>query len=940
MPENRYSGSVDEIIENVRRQQESQKPTDDSEVNAILASLGLGESADGPAPKQEPKATQPEKLSLPKQERPRRAPKADGEETGEIRLDLGRAEPRPDPRRETTGEICLDFIRAGLESQPESPKKEPPRQEPPMQAAAAPARENPIKLAEEPAAEPAREDAPQKAAARPADEQPAPKPQAGEAGEEAKEPAEEPERQAPENEQETKEDSAAELRRRFERAAAESVGADTDLDGSFVDFFSDHVAVIPEESPASPSLFNRFIKKRKKEEFQEAAKDPAILMPGVSDPENTPDEDPTGEVRLNVDLQDETGQIDTRLVADAVEAARQEEEPALDEEPTRETAAKKGFRFFGNDEEQPPFEMEEEPSQEEEAPDYDSLEDAPAVKASLGSAYARATLSMTVTGILTLALLYLGISSTGVFPAVLDPNQVPQAFLGVELVLLVVAAAFNFRPLQEGFLGLGRGRPSPNSLTALAVAGCALQCVVALLLPKTYDPVHLTLYAPIAALLLFGGAAGRRMSAGVVRDNFELITAGVEHSAAYRLQNMELTCLLAEGLEEERPVLLVSRPTSLMKGFLRKSSVRPLSDYGLQKLAWALGIVALVSGLVVYAREREPLQAVSALAAVACLGAPLCAILFSSLCARMQQRSAARVGAVVPGWGAVEELGRINTIVVGAKDLFPRGSVVLHGIKTFEKERIDLAILYAASVLVAGCDTLRDVFLNIIQNKTEMLYPVENLVNERGRGFTAWINGNRVILGNRNMMTAHDIDIPSLDYETRYTKGEKQPIYLAVSGKLFGMFIVDYRAGKETASVLRVLQQSGISLLVHSDDFSITGPLVEKVYRLRQGSVKVLTSQEMDHLATATGYLPESEGCMLHLGSFASYVGGMRSASSAASAQHSSCLVLCASVAVGAVVGLLLALSGGLLDLALPAIALYQVAWAVPTLAIPVAKKY
>ena len=68
--------------------------------------------------------------------------------------------------------------------------------------------------------------------------------------------------------------------------------------------------------------------------------------------------------------------------------------------------------------------------------------------------------------------------------------------------------------------------------------------------------------------------------------------------------------------------------------------------------------------------------------------------------------------------------------------------------------------------------------------------------------------------------------------------------------------------------------------------------------------------------------------------------GRCRMAASAASAQHSSCLVLCASVAVGALVGLLLAFSGGLLDLALPAVALYQVAWAVPTLAIPTAKKY
>ena len=413
----------------------------------------------------------------------------------------------------------------------------------------------------------------------------------------------------------------------------------------------------------------------------------------------------------------------------------------------------------------------------------------------------------------------------------------------------------------------------------------------------------------------------------MVKDNFELITAGVEHSAAYRLQNMELTRLLAEGLEEESPVLLVSRPTSLIKGFLRKSAVRPRSDYGLQKLAWALSGVALVAALAVYLREKDLLLAVSGLAAVFCLGVPLCAVLFSALCSRMQQRSAARVGAVVPGWGAVEELGKINTIVVGAKDLFPRGSVVLQGIKTFEKERIDLAILYAASVLVKGCDTLRDVFLSIIQNKTEMLFPVENLTNEVGLGFTGWVQNNRVLVGNRELMHKHGVDTPSRDYESRYTKGGRELVYLAVSGRLFGMFLVSYKAAEPTLRVVHRLHGRGISVLVRSDDFTLNSALVSQVYGLPEGCVKVLDAAELAALAPATAYQAASDGCMLHIGSFASFVGGLEAAASAVSAERSAGLVQAVSVGVGCLMGVLLAFTGGLAGLALPALVLYHAAW-------------
>ena len=101
----------------------------------------------------------------------------------------------------------------------------------------------------------------------------------------------------------------------------------------------------------------------------------------------------------------------------------------------------------------------------------------------------------------------------------------------------------------------------------------------------------------------------------------------------------------------------------------------------------------------------------------------------------------------------------------------------LHGMKTFEKERLDVLILYGASMLVKNCVTLREIFLQIIQNNQKLLYPVESLNKETGYGFTGWIEHNRVIIGNRAMMQRHDIELPSMDYENKYTKnGRMAPV--------------------------------------------------------------------------------------------------------------------------------------------------------------------
>ena len=79
---------------------------------------------------------------------------------------------------------------------------------------------------------------------------------------------------------------------------------------------------------------------------------------------------------------------------------------------------------------------------------------------------------------------------------------------------------------------------------------------------------------------------------------------------------------------------------------------------------------------------------------------------------------------------------------------------------------------------------------------------------------------------------------------------------------------------------------------------------------------------------------------MVHLGSLASDVGGLHAAACAVSAEKSANLVMAVSVAVSALVALVLSFSGGLASLALPAAVLYQLAWAVPALALPLTRSY
>lgn len=65
--------------------------------------------------------------------------------------------------------------------------------------------------------------------------------------------------------------------------------------------------------------------------------------------------------------------------------------------------------------------------------------------------------------------------------------------------------------------------------------------------------------------------------------------------------------------------------------------------------------------------------------------------------------------------------------------------------------------------------------MNIIQGKTNILFPVESLENDPGFGFTAWVKDKRVIIGNRAMMEKQGVEIPRWTTKTAIPREKSSP---------------------------------------------------------------------------------------------------------------------------------------------------------------------
>ena len=557
---------------------------------------------------------------------------------------------------------------------------------------------------------------------------------------------------------------------------------------------------------------------------------------------------------------------------------------------------------------------------------------------------AELTLRCVLAGILAVVLLHLGLTAERLLPplSVLDPDAAPAAFYAANLLLFAASLFVGYPVLRDGLTGL-RGRPSADTMPALAAVAALLQAVVAMLNANAYRSTEgIGLLTGMAALGLFLALVGSRVMLAAVQGGYALAAEGSELRGAYRTRDKDLIRALARDLEQKDPWVLLSRPVQTASDdFVEQSLSERASERRARKVAYILLAAAVLSGVAFLLFGGGINCAVAAAAAVLCMGAPLSSVLVPGLAALRLQRAAAAVGAVVPGWAAIEELGGIDTIELDADDLFTADSVTLEDIRIFKGGRIDRAILYAASVLNESCDTLRGLFSQIIEDRTDILFPVKDLEQHTGLGFSAWCDNNRILIGTRRYMEQEGVTLPEQDYEDSHSKnGELQILYLAVSGNLHAMFVLRYVGGRNVARSLASLQRENIRLLVTSKDPSLTARHITEAYHLPEGMVTVLDGEQCQAIEAADAAPEKPKCCLYHHRGFASLTGGLQAADQAQNAETSATTVQLVSVCFSVFIAVLLTYAGSIWQLSIATVLMYQAAWSALSIAVCALKQH
>lgn len=412
------------------------------------------------------------------------------------------------------------------------------------------------------------------------------------------------------------------------------------------------------------------------------------------------------------------------------------------------------------------------------------------------------------------------------------------------IFLLLVSAYLAFPSISSGIKALINGRVTGNCAAAFAALLALVQAVISFF-NKSPEGAASSFYCSAAVFAMLLSTVGGYRNATRVMRNFLFCTAK-RRSGLYAIRNIENekdAFEVGRALKMGNPDILYSGRIDFPSEFIKSTEANSSAD-GCVKLGLIISsaasvLIAVIAGIM----TGDAFQAIGVLTGAFCLTVPCAADLAMTVALCIEGKSLNDDGGMVAGYDAALECSEAVAAAVDSADLFDRAACEMHGMKDFKTVRIDDVLLYAVAMVLKSGGPLTDVFNRIIGGSTELLPPVRDMIYEDRLGLSATIYNQRVLLGNRNLLTHHNIEVPLKSEEDKVKHNGRKVLYIAIDSQVAAMFVFNYVEDESLRDSINEMSDNGFSLVVRTDDPNVTDELIAARFGIAQKDIKITLSQ-------------------------------------------------------------------------------------------------
>ena len=490
-------------------------------------------------------------------------------------------------------------------------------------------------------------------------------------------------------------------------------------------------------------------------------------------------------------------------------------------------------------------EFDENPDEEDvvrpELEDYNSVDEADEIRGDINENLRKVfvrTVALTVTTSVALIAALLAYFMPALFTTIIHHGWLVYAL--INLAVLLVSVYFDRFPIYNGLMSLLHFKGDSDTAAAVAVVAATIQSIFALFLPDVFVNGTYHIYVPLVILALLLNSVGKLLIVKRTADNFRFLCKKEARYAGKIYTNIDNAEKLVRDLPSRKPIIAYMKRSDFMSNFLRLSyAVDPVEDLA-RIIAPFTACLCLLCGVAYGAVTKDVVGGVSSFALTSVITIPMCALLAINIPMKNLSGSTLSKGAMLASFESVKQFSDTNTVMLDYTDLYPKGSIILSGIKAFSETKIQDAILAGAAVTFAVNGPMTYIFETMIQDRQNMLPKVESVTYDDNMGLSGWIGGQRILIGNRELLKKHNITPPNERLERKYRKMGNEISYISVGGELVAMFIMTYKVDRNIAEALRELEDNGVSFVVRTIDPNITSKHIAEKFSLYNRCVTVL----------------------------------------------------------------------------------------------------
>ena len=542
--------------------------------------------------------------------------------------------------------------------------------------------------------------------------------------------------------------------------------------------------------------------------------------------------------------------------ADVLQSALLSEARVYSEDENVSAAGAHRFKIrFAEKPDEAPENTEAAENSDELIDDYTGPADAKSVAHDLRATMRELTIRMLATGVSTAVLILASLIAESGFNANNTEQGGAVGYTILSLVFLLVAVGFCAKTILNGLRALVEFRANSDSAAAVACVAVFVQTVCTLFAPGALSAGKIHLYAGIAAGILFLNTVGKLTMLRRIHSNFRFVASREQKYAVRVFDDYNTSLKLAGSSVVSQPAIAYQQKAGFLKRFLQISYEPDPAETSSQILAPVGLISSLLLCVVALVITKDVSLAITALAASCCVCVAVMNMLAVNLPVSRLSHRLRRGGAMVAGYEGIKRMSAVNAVLVDSTDLFPRGTVVLNGVKPFKEDGLEEAVLAAGTLAQQLGGPLCGVFEQVFSEHEGELPHVEKAAFEAGNGAVGVVDGKEVLIGSRTLLTAHGIEAPEQSVESRYTTGSRQILYVAMGGELYAMFILTYNADRKKKAELQNMEMNGVSLILRSADPNLTPQFVSRLFGIDATAVNVIGAGQdgpADHLVNDT----------------------------------------------------------------------------------------